>query len=51
MKSKSKLEAAVDFLQNISFGGDYEETARIKEYISLAIEALQKELSEMEVSE
>lgn len=51
MQDKEQIEAAIEFLQGMSLSGDYEETARINGYISLAVTALQKELSEMEVSE
>jgi hypothetical protein len=51
MSKKEQIEAAIEFLQGMSFGGDYEEAVKIKGHISLAVEALQKELSEMEVSE
>lgn len=51
MPNKQQLEAAIEFLQGMSFGGDYAETKKIKGYISLAVEALQKELLETEVSE
>lgn len=51
MQNEEQIEAAIRFLQSMLFGGDYEEAIKIKGHISLAIEALQKELSEMEVSE
>ena len=51
MPDKEQIEAAIEFLQGMSFGGDYKEAVKIKGYISLAVEALQKELSETEVSE
>ena len=51
MSKKKQIEAAIEFLQSMSFGSDYEETVKIKGHISIAVEALQKELSEMEVSE
>lgn len=51
MQNEEQIEAAIRFLQSMLFGGDYEEAIKTKGHISLAIEALQKELSEMEVSE
>lgn len=50
-KTKEQIKAAIEFLQGMSLSGDYEETVRINGYISLAVAALQKELSETEVSE
>lgn len=51
MGNKEKIEAAIAYFRNMSFGGDYTEMTQQKEYIALAIAALEKELSEMEVSE
>lgn len=51
MSNKEKIEAAIAYFRNMSFGGDYAEVIQQKEYIALAVSALEKELSETEVSE